>query len=64
MKAMVEFLKSYGIWIVMGVLFLIMLRGHAHGGGGCCGGGHQHDHEEPGKKDGQSESGKSNSSCH
>ncbi len=39
---MAEFLQNYGIWIVLGLLFLFMLRGHAHGGGGCCGGDHQH----------------------
>ncbi len=58
---MVEFLKSYGIWIILGLLFLFMLRGHAHGGGGCCGGGHQHNQDESEKKERQQESGKQGS---
>ncbi len=40
-----EFLQSYGIWMVLGVLFLFMVRAHGHGGhggGGCGMGGHGH----------------------
>ncbi len=38
-----EFLQSYGIWILFGVLFLFMMRAHGHGGhgGGCGMGGHE-----------------------
>jgi hypothetical protein len=59
---MLEFLQSYGIWIFLGLLFLLMLRGHSHGTG-CCGGGHQHDQgtsmetEQPGND-------KHGSGCH
>ncbi|MCL5072063.1 MAG: hypothetical protein M1308_14405 [Actinobacteria bacterium] len=31
---MVEFLKSYGIWIVLGALFLLVLKSHVYGDGG------------------------------
>ena len=40
---MAEFLQSYGIWIIFGLLFLFMFRGHGHGMG--CGMGHQHNGE-------------------
>ena len=52
---MLEFLKSYYIWIVLGLPFLFMLGGRARGGGGCCGGGgsHQHVQETPEKRKGQ-----------
>lgn len=42
-----EFLRSYGIWIALGVLFLLMVKGlgreHGHGGHGCggCGTGEE-----------------------
>lgn len=65
---MLDFLQSYGIWIVLGLLFLFMLRGHARGGGGCCGGDHQHDKDSEKVteaikvNDGQEK--KSGSGCH
>lgn len=39
-----EFLQSYGIWILSGALFLVMMRFHGHGshGGGCGMGRHEH----------------------
>jgi hypothetical protein len=39
-----EFIQAYGIWFVMGALFLMAMRGHGVGGHGvgCCGMGHQH----------------------
>ncbi len=41
---MIEFLKSYGIWIIGGVFLLVMLvRSRGHAGGGCAMGGYQHD---------------------
>ncbi len=41
---MIEFLKSYGIWIIGGLFLLAMLvRSRGHAGGGCGMGGHQHD---------------------
>jgi hypothetical protein len=64
---MTEFLSSYGIWIVLGLLFLFMFRRGGHGGGGCCGGGgsHQHDQETPEKENGrQTNSGRSSAGCH
>lgn len=40
---MIEFLKSYGIWIVVGVFLLAMLvRSRGHAKGGCGMGSHQH----------------------
>ena len=39
---MLEFLQTYGTWIVFGIFFVLMLR--MHGGGGC-GMGHQ-DHTD------------------
>jgi len=60
---MVEFLKSYGIWIVLGLFLLLMLRGHAHRGGGYRV-VTQHNQEEPEKKEGQQESGTHSSGCH
>ncbi len=49
---MLEFLQSYGIWIFLGLLFSLMLWGHARGHGmGCCGGGHQHEYEAVKKDD-------------
>ena len=46
---MADFFQSYGIWILFGGLFALMLwshtrKGRAGHGGGCCGGGEQHDH--------------------
>lgn len=37
--AIQSFLAAYGLWIVLGLLFLAMMRGH---GGGGCGMGHTH----------------------
>ena len=34
-----KFLQTYGIWIVFGGLFLLMMR--VHGAGGGCGMGHE-----------------------
>ncbi len=55
---MIEFLKSYGIWIVLGIFILvIILRSRRHTGSGCGMGGHQHDDSVQGndeeKKEGQ-----------
>lgn len=36
--AMLEFLQSYGTWIILGVVFVLMLQ--MHGGGGGCGMSH------------------------
>ena len=49
---MIEFLKSYGVWIVLGVFILLMLvRSRGHAGGGCGMGGHQHgDTQNPGEE--------------
>ncbi len=58
---MAEFLQSYGIYIALGLLALIMLvrRGQ---GGGCCGGGHDHG---PGSAVSDKENQQSRSSgCH
>lgn len=41
-----EFLQNYGIWILFGILFLLMMRMHGrgmHGGGGGCGMGMGYD---------------------
>ncbi len=35
---MIEFLQTYGLWIALAGVFIIMHRF----GMGCCGGGHQH----------------------
>ncbi|MBI4504151.1 MAG: hypothetical protein HY691_01330 [Chloroflexi bacterium] len=40
---MEQFLQSYGVWIIAGVFFLLMLRMHAGGAG--CGMGHG-DHQQ------------------
>ncbi len=61
---MSEFLNSYGIWIILGLLFLLMLRSLAHGGGGCCGSGYKRVPVESEKKDGQQNSDKHGSCCH
>ncbi|MBI4303236.1 MAG: hypothetical protein HY665_02710 [Chloroflexi bacterium] len=65
---MVEFLKSYGIWIVLVLMLgmhLVPMFRHGKGmGGGCCGGGHQHDPDESEKKDGQQEPGTQSSGHH
>jgi hypothetical protein len=44
-----EFLQTYGIWILFGILFLLMMRMHsggAHGMRGGCGMGHDQ-YDEP-----------------
>jgi len=41
---MAEF-ANYGIWIVAGLLFLFMMRGHTHSGG-CCGEMDSHEHNQ------------------
>lgn len=44
---MAEFMGSYGIWIILGLMLLFMWRGRGRGHGMGCGmGGHQHDHDE------------------
>ncbi len=35
---MIEFLQTYGLWIALAGVFIVMHRF----GMGCCGGGHQH----------------------
>ena len=42
---MAEFLQSYGIWIFLGLMVLVMLRGLGRGMG-CGMGGCQHDHAD------------------
>ncbi len=32
-EALQSFLAAYGFWIILGLLFLVMMR--SHGGGGC-----------------------------
>lgn len=65
---MAEFLANYGIWIVFGLLFLVMMWGHSRGHGMGCGmGGHQHGSEEKpdeSKAGEQPQSGKLGSGCH
>ncbi len=40
---MFEFVQAYGSWIVLGLLFLVMMRMHgSHGGMGCGMGSHDH----------------------
>ncbi len=43
---MTEFLQSYGIWIIFGLLFLFMLRGRGHGMGCGMGGHYNRDGEQ------------------
>jgi len=49
---MEEFLKSYGVWIFIGLLGLLMLTRfrRGHGGHGCCGSG-GHDVPNPNEKE-------------
>lgn len=43
---MIEFIQANASWIVLGALFLLMMRMHGSGGGmGCCG-GHQHGQQD------------------
>ena len=58
---MAEFLQIYGIWILFGLFFSLMLWGRARGHGmGCCG-GHQHEHETVRKDD---QTSNQNRGCH
>lgn len=68
---MAEFLQSYGLWILLGLIFLLMMWGRVRGrgmGGGCCGtGGQQHDHQQDAgdkKKEGQQKPEEQRSGCH
>ena len=38
--AVQSFMAGYGFWIILGLVFLVMMRGQ---GGGCCGMGHTHE---------------------
>lgn len=39
---MIEFLQTYGVWLLLGALFILMMRAHgSHGGMGCGMGSHQ-----------------------
>ena len=40
-----EFLQAYGLWIVFGLFFLLMMR-MCGGGGGGCGMGHSHSDQD------------------
>ncbi|MBI4296613.1 MAG: hypothetical protein HY667_05810 [Chloroflexi bacterium] len=44
---MSEFLKSYGSWIVFGLLLLLMMWMHTRGHGGCSTGHEQEDARNP-----------------
>lgn len=64
---MLEFLSTYGIWIVFAVIFLLMMRMHGSGMGGCCGG--QQNSSDSKKTESENEkqpvgAGRRNSSCH
>lgn len=67
---MEEFWKSYGVWIVLGGLFLFMVFGHFRGGkagmgGGCGMGGNSNDPNEKKSSDkGKIEEKKSSGGCH
>ncbi|MBI2860219.1 MAG: hypothetical protein HYX91_01775 [Chloroflexi bacterium] len=56
-----EFLQSYGIWIFVGLLLFMMLRGHRHSG--CNMGQQQPQEQEIEDKDDAARKGKSGS-CH
>ena len=58
---MVAFLQSYGVWIFLGLLFLIMFRGRGRGMG-CCG-EHQPTPETVTEEE-QPGSGKHSPGCH
>ncbi len=67
---MIEFFQTYGLWIALAGIFIIMNRF----GMGCCGGGHQHgapppdktlpDGTQKGGKLSESSAPKSAGSCH
>jgi len=63
---MIEFLQSYGIWILLGLFFLLMLRGHGHGM--CCGMGNHQEHyggDKQIKANGRdTEDGRPSARCH
>ncbi len=41
---MLEFLQTYGVWILLGLFFIAMMRSHgSHGGMGCGMGNHDHE---------------------
>jgi len=61
---MSEFLQSYGIWIVVGLMFLLMIFGRRGHGMGCCGGHEQEPGKTEEKKDGQKQEEKHSSGCH
>jgi hypothetical protein len=63
---MIEFLQTYGIWIVIGALFLLMVFGKGGCGMGCGMGSYKHDQKTgPGEenKDGKHVE-KHGSGCH
>jgi hypothetical protein len=50
-RIMIAFLQTYGFWIVLIALFILMMRMQSgrsgHGTGGCCGmGGMEHGHQD------------------
>ncbi len=51
-ETMAEFLSNYGLWIVLGGIFVAM---HLFGRG-CCGGGHDHGQKPKGERDDESAS--------
>ena len=63
---MIEFLQNYGIWILLGLFFLLMLRGHGHGM--CCGMGSHHKHHGGDKQSktsgGDTDGGRPSAGCH
>ncbi len=67
---MIEFLQTYGYWIIFGLLFLLMMRIHgSYGGMGCGMGSHDHartrTEEEPDGQVEKPQSGQGQSSgCH
>jgi len=67
---MIEFLQAYGVWILFGLFFLVMMRMHGSPGGTGCGmGGHDHgSHDEPAAEkredQGEEEPPHKSGSCH
>lgn len=62
-----EFLQSYGIWIVVGLFFLLMIfgrRGHGMGCGMGCGGHEQEPKKAEENKGRQQQEEKHSSGCH
>lgn len=61
---MSEFLRSYGQWIFLGIMVLLMLRMHrSHGSGGSHGGMEHQDHHEAGVDEKDKKRG-SGGGCH